>query len=112
MILRTIAELLDADRSLALERLDAQVSHALTADLMSDVLAAHQSDIVLLTGLANVQVIRAAEMADVKAIVFVGNRRPTDEAAAMARKLGVPVLVTSYSLYESSGRLYSAGLEP
>ncbi len=41
------------------------------ADLMSDVLASIRPGAVLLTGLCNPQVVRTAQIADIKAIIFV-----------------------------------------
>lgn len=80
------------------------------ADLMSDVLAFSQPGTLLLTGLTNPQVVRTAEMADVKAIVFVRGKQPPSETVALAREKGIPLLATRFTLYESCGRLFAQGL--
>ena len=49
---------------------------ACSADLMSDVMAFSKSNALLLTGLVNPQVIRTAEMMDIKAVVFVRGKNP------------------------------------
>jgi hypothetical protein len=89
---------------------DLEVHSACGADLMSDVLAFVKDQALLLTGLVNPQVVRTAEMMDVKAIVFVRGKTPTDEVRALAEERGVALLTTRHPLYIACGLLYSAGL--
>jgi hypothetical protein len=49
-------------------------------------------------------------MADIKAVVFVRGKYPPPETIALAEEKGIPLLSTSYTMYESCGRLYQAGL--
>jgi len=90
--------------------LNSTVAMACGADLMSDVLAFTHAGTLLLTGLTNPQVVRTAEMAGIKAIVFVRGKHPPRETLALAEEKGIPLLATRYTLYEACGRLYSAGL--
>ncbi len=80
------------------------------ADLMSDVLAFAQEGMLLMTGLTNPQVIRTAEMAGVAAIVIVRSKLPPPETVALAEDKGIPLLASKYTLFETCGRLYRAGL--
>jgi predicted transcriptional regulator len=80
------------------------------ADLMSDVLAFAQEGMLLMTGLTNPQVVRTAEMAGVVAIVFVRSKLPPPETIALAAEKGIPLLASRYTLFETCGRLYKAGL--
>ncbi|GAB4493974.1 MAG: DRTGG domain-containing protein [Anaerolineales bacterium] len=80
------------------------------ADLMSDVLASVQPDAVLLTGLCNVQVVRTAQMADVRAIVFVRGKIPQAETINLATQEGIPLITSPFGMFELCGRLYQAGL--
>jgi predicted transcriptional regulator len=80
------------------------------ADLMSDVLAFTQEGTLLMTGLTNPQVVRTAEMASVKAIVFVRGKLPPAETIALAEEKGIPLLASKYTMFETCGRLYKAGL--
>lgn len=90
--------------------LSASVTMACGADLMSDVLAFTHAGTLLLTGLTNPQVVRTAEMAGIKAIVFVRGKCPPHETTALAEAMGMPLLATRCTLYEACGRLYNAGL--
>ena len=90
--------------------LSMQVEMACGADLMSDVLAFTHAGTLLLTGLTNPQVVRTAEMAGVKAIVFVRGKYPPPETVSLAERRDIPLLASRYTMYESCGRLYEAGL--
>ena len=71
MRLETVKEVLNARVLCEGEGLDTEVLSACGCDLMSDVLAFVKNQAMLLTGLVNLQVVRTAEMMDMKAIVFV-----------------------------------------
>lgn len=86
------------------------ITMACGADLMSDVLAFTHAGTLLLTGLTNPQVVRTAEMAGIRAIVFVRGKRPPRETISLAAEKNIPLLATRYTLYEACGRLYGAGL--
>jgi hypothetical protein len=86
------------------------VGRAFCADLMSDVLAFSVTDSLLITGLTNVQAIRTADVANVKAIVFVQNKRPDIETVAVAEAKNIPLFVTGLSMFDVCGRLYEKGL--
>jgi predicted transcriptional regulator len=91
--------------------LNMNLEMACGADLMSDVLAFTHVGTLLLTGLINPQAVRTAEMAEVKAIVFVRGKIPPPETVALAEQKGIPLLATRCTMYEACGRLYKAGLK-
>jgi len=90
--------------------LDISVQMGCGADLMSDVLAFTHADTLLLTGLTNPQVVRTADMAGIRAIVFVRGKLPPAETVALAREKAIPLLASKYTLFETAGRLFQAGL--
>ncbi len=90
--------------------LDSEVTSGGGADLMSDVLAFAQDGMLLMTGLTNPQVVRTAEMAGTAAIVFVRGKIPPPETIALAEQKGIPLLASKYTMFETCGRLYQAGL--
>lgn len=111
MKLREIAELLDCEILVGETFLDREVKYAFGSDLMSDVLAYTEEDTVLLTGLCNNQVIRTAEMLDLKSIVFVRGKRPSEDIIEMAKEDDILILRTEHTMYSASGILYSKGLQ-
>ena len=105
-----VAELLDASVCIGDEKLDADVHSACGSDMMSDVLAFVKDQAVLLTGLVNPQVIRTAEMMDMRCIVFVRSKTPTPAMLELAEECGIVVLASKLRMYEACGILYSNGL--
>lgn len=89
---------------------DKEIAGAMGADLMSDVLASIQPGAVLLTGLCNPQVIRTAQIADIQAIIFIRGKSPDKETIKIANEENIPLIKTTYGLFETCGILYDAGL--
>jgi len=89
---------------------DQEIVMGCGADLMSDVLAFTHDGTLLMSGLTNPQVVRTAEMAGIKAIVFVRGKIPPAETVALAEEKGIPLLASKYTMFETCGRLYRAGL--
>lgn len=108
--LRRICEILDGHFVCGEERADQIISNACGCDLMSDVLAFTRPGSVLLTGLTNSQVVRTAEMLDLKGVVFVRDKHPDEHTLQMAKSIHLVVILSPYPLYESCGRLYAAGI--
>jgi predicted transcriptional regulator len=81
------------------------------ADLMSDVLSLSQPGMLLLTGLATMQAIRTAVIADLRAVVFVRGKVPDAHVLALARESQIPVMTTPLTMFEASGILFTALVE-
>jgi hypothetical protein len=87
------------------------VGSACGADLMSDVMAFVKERVLLLTGLVNPQVIRTAELLDIKAVVFVRGKVPSHEMIEMASESDIVLCGTKLPMFLSCGKLYEAGLK-
>ena len=110
MTISKIRELLSAEPICGEGDLSDEVYTACGSDMMSDVLAYVKDQAVLLTGLVNTQVVRTAEMMDMICIVFVRNKRPSEEMIALARDHNIVLMSTPKRMYEACGILYSEGL--
>jgi serine kinase of HPr protein (carbohydrate metabolism regulator) len=110
--LKEIAELLGANVVCGADRLDKTIKLAFASDLMSDVLTIDTSQLLLITGLTNLQTIRTAEMSDIGAIVFVRNKKVAPEMLELAEQNGLVVLESNMSMYRACGVLYNAGIKP
>ena len=110
MKISMIKELLNAEVLCCEEYLDHDVYSVCGSDMMSDVLAYVKDQGVLLTGLVNPQVIRTAEMMDMKCIVFVRSKKPTEAMIEMAADDGIVMMTSDMRMYEACGTLYSSGL--
>ena len=71
MRLSKIRDILEATVLWGEEELDREVLSACGSDFMSDVLAYVKNQALLLTGLVNPQVVRTADMLEMKCIIFV-----------------------------------------
>jgi len=110
MKLLEIRDILKAKVLYGENHLEDTVTGCGSADLMEDVLSATTEGCVLLTGVVTEQVIGTAKVARVSAIVFVRGKTPDDRVVRLAQSNDMPVLVTRYSLFVASGRLYMGGL--
>lgn len=82
------------------------------ADLMSDVLIVQADELLLLTGLCNIQTIRTAEMSDLRCILFVRGKKATEEMIELAEQNSIVLLETPYSMFRAVGELAKGGIEP
>jgi len=112
MRIEEIIQFLDAKILCGHHRISDEISNAFSSDLMSDVLTLDAENILLLTGLANVQIIRTAEVADIHHLVVVRNKKITDDIVELASALNMVIIESPYSLYKASGILYENGLKP
>ena len=92
------------------DKLDTPVYTACCSDLMSDVLAFVDEKTVLITGLTNPHVIRTSEMLDLKCLVFVRGKVPTEDILDSAEEQGLVVITTKMTAFSACGLLYEAGL--
>jgi predicted transcriptional regulator len=110
MLVREIQNILAAELITGEAGLDAEVKSACGSDMMSDVLAFVKDQSVLITGLVNPQVVRTAEMMDMRCIVFVRGKRPDASVIQLAEERGIVLLCTDYRMFVACGLLYSHGL--
>ncbi len=110
MNLKKIIKLADGKLLTPNVDIDIDINGGYGADLMSDVLAFSQPDSVLLTGLTNPQVVRTAQMAEFRAIIFVRGKQPQAETLLIAAQENIPVITSPFGMFELCGRLHKAGL--
>lgn len=110
MILREILKIIEGKTITKNVDLDLEVSMGCGSDLMSDVLAFTHEGTVLMSGLTNPQVVRTAEIAGIKTIIFVRGKYPPQKTIDLAKEKGIPLLASKYTLFETCGRIFAAGL--
>ena len=111
MKISEIKSILNADLICGEEFLSNEVFTACGSDMMSDVLAYVKEQAVLLSGLVNPQVVRTAEMMDMKCIVFVRGKQPDADIIELAIERDIVLLRTQYEMFISCGLLYKNGLK-
>jgi predicted transcriptional regulator len=110
MRLYDVRDILDATVLWGEEYLDQEIEAACGSDFMSDVLAFVKNQALLLTGLVNPQVVRTAEMMDIKCIVFVRGKIPGEEILKLAQEQKIVVMTSRRQMYSACGLLYTNGL--
>ena len=110
MDLYEIRDILSATVLCGEEGLGREVHSACASDFMSDVLAYVKDQAVLLTGMVNPQVVRTAEMMDMKCIVFVRGKVPGPDIVELARERDIVVMRSELRMFIACGLLYSRGL--
>ncbi|MDR2477819.1 MAG: hypothetical protein LBD48_00745 [Treponema sp.] len=93
------------------EKSTVEVISACGADLMSDVMAFVKERVLLLTGLVNPQVIRTAELLDIRAIIFVRGKAPSRDMIEMAEESDIILAGTKLSMFIACGKIYEAGIK-
>jgi len=111
MRITDIKDTLQAKVIVGHDNLELTVHAGSGSDLMSDILRSPTNGVVLLTGLNNIQVIRTAVIAGIKAVVLVRGKQPSPEMIDQAKIHGLPLLSTPLTLFSSCGRLFNRGLQ-
>ena len=112
MTTKDIAEIINGRVVCCEEKISESVEYAFSSDLMSDVLKVDKENILLITGLANLQVIRTSEMAEINCIVFARNKRINGDLISLAKENGIVLIESPFSVFHISGELYKAGIKP
>jgi serine kinase of HPr protein (carbohydrate metabolism regulator) len=112
MKVREILQAVNGELKCGKNLLDLEIDYGFSSDLMSDVLTTTSDHLSLITGLANAQVIRTAEMSDISLIVFVRGKKVSEDMITLAQENDIAIIETSLSMFKTSGILYEAGLKP
>jgi hypothetical protein len=111
MTIKEIIGLVDGKVLCCEERLNTYVEFAFASDLMSDVLTIEKENMVLITGLANMQAIRTSEMSDISCIVFARDKKIGVDMISLARENKMTIIESPHSMFHISGELYKAGIK-
>ena len=111
MKISEIKNILNAELICGEDLLESEVFTACGSDMMSDVLAFVKEQAVLLSGLVNPQVIRTAEMMDMKCIVFVRGKKPSLDMIDLATERDIVLLRSDLEMFTACGLLYTNGLK-
>lgn len=112
MLLKEICTLVSGRVASGEECLENNVTRAFASDLMSDVLTLKEGGFLLMTGLANLQALRTAEMSDVSCVLLCRNKRAGEDMIELARESDIVIIESPYSMFKCAGMLYGAGMEP
>ena len=92
--------------------LNQEIHFGFASDLMSDVLTLDTDNMLLVTGLNNLQTIRTSEMSDISFILFVRDKKVSQEMKDLACENNITLIECSYSMFRACSILSEMGLEP
>ena len=111
MKLAEIKEILECEVLTGEHDLSTEVETVVASDGMSEILAFARPGALMITGLTNVQSVRTADIANVRALIYIRGKRPDDRAIALARQSSIPVLATTLGMFDVCGILRERGLK-
>jgi hypothetical protein len=109
MKIREVVQLLSARLVTGENQLEREISHAFSSDLVSDVLTIEMSNVLLISGLANIQTIRTAEMSDIRTIFLARNKKASHHRLEKARQNNIVLIEFNGYMFQTTGILYNAG---
>ncbi len=111
MTLAEIKDVLQCDVLTGDDELSMEIETVVASDGMSEILAFARPGALMLTGLTNIQSVRTADIANVRAIIYIRGKRPADKAINLARESNIPVLATGLGMFDVCGMLRELGLK-
>lgn len=110
MNINTMAKLIDAKILYATnENIDFNMG--LASDLVSDISIFDDCKAFLVTGLIDVAVINAAEIMNIKCIIFSRGKMVDNSLIRIAEKKGISVMGSCYGTFKICGILYQNGIK-
>ncbi len=94
----------------AADQLDAEVTGGYAGDLISAVMANAKQGNVWVTWHTHPNIVAAALVTKLSAIVLICGRQPEEETIRKAKEEGLPVLLSKLPTFELIGRLHAIGI--
>ena len=91
---------------------DTEVEGAFISDMLSDVMAGAKAGNVWVTVQTHKNVIAAANLVDVPAIVVVRGKKVPEDTIQMANRVGVTLFTTDEDSFQVAVKLFEAGIKP
>lgn len=89
---------------------DVDIAYACASDVMCDLLSLTRSDTILLTGIDDSHMLRAAEELSVRAVLYVRGIVPSRQTIEAAEEHGTVLLSTDRTMFTTCGMLYERGI--
>nr|WP_320120550.1 hypothetical protein [uncultured Marinifilum sp.] len=89
-----------------------EIYYGFASDLMSDVLTIDTENLLLITGLNNLQTIRTSEMSDISFILFVRDKKVSEEMKELACENSIVLIECGFSMFKACSVLGELGLQP
>ena len=91
---------------------DTEVEGAFISDMVSDVMAGAKAGNVWVTVQTHKNVIAAANLVDIPAVIVVRGKKVPEDTVQMADKVGVTLFATDLGTFQIAIKLFEAGVKP
>jgi predicted transcriptional regulator len=91
-------------------KLDVEVTGGYAGDLISAVMTNAEEGNIWITWHVHQNIVAAALVAKLAAIVLVDGREPDEETTRKAEEEGIPILVSKLPAFETIGKLHGMGI--
>jgi len=108
MLLSEIIKIVDGKKLWDFEDKNCDICGA--TDMVSELLAIEKDDMLLITGLTTPQMLKAADIMRVGAILIVRGKGITPQFLEMAKEYKIPLILTKLVMFTACGKLFCAGL--
>lgn len=105
-----MAEQVELDVKTGADQLDTEVTGGYAGDLISAVMANAKQGNVWVTWHAHPNIVAAALVTKLSAIVLICGRQPEEETIRKAEEEGLPILLSKLPAFELIGRLHAMGI--
>ena len=89
---------------------DRKVNGVFVSDMLSDVMAGAQSGNLWVTVQTHKNIVPAANLVDVSAVVITNGKKIPTETVELANKHGIAMFATTMMTFDLVGKLYGMGL--
>ena len=110
MKLLEVRDILSASVMAGNENMEMVVKACAASDLMSELLMGSGENVLVLSGLNNIQLIRTCLISGFSALALVGDKKPDDAMISQATEHHLILLCTPFSMFTACGKLFQAGL--
>lgn len=91
---------------------DKKIEGAFISDMVSDVMAGAKPGDIWVTVQTHKNIVAAANLMDIPAIIVVRDKQVPQDTVEMANKVGVTIFTCPLDSYSVAVKLYQAGIEP
>lgn len=91
---------------------DTEVEGAFVSDMLSDVMAGAKAGNVWVTVQTHKNIVAAANLVDVPAIIVVRGKKVPEDTVQVADRVGVTLFSTDLDTFQVAVKLHEAGIKP
>ena len=107
MDIETIAKKLNLKIMSASDNLKNNVTGGYTGDLLSDVMANSHEGYIWITRQVHQNIVAVASLKEHAGIILINSCEPTQETLEKARQEKIPIMISSLSAFELTGKIYN-----